>query len=446
MSRTRRDARLQRLAIAAGTGLIALCASAPPSAHAQETELQALRRQIEELQGRLEKLESTQNASAANNEANPPSRAKFPVTISGLAQVQGLSFFGQRGGSPNAQNTFRLRRAEIQVSGAITPRISGTIKVDAAKALGTNTAAASFQAGNILQDLQLTYLVRTRGTGATASNLYIDAGQFKIPVGYESLQSSAALPLVERALMFTARDPFRGGYGDIRDTGLQLRGNFGTELNFRLGAFNGAGERQNAQALSDAKAYLGLLSYTPTGVPGLTVGISGGSGNTGSGGPTGSGTTVDFPERARRTLFNAFGVYKRDKITLQGELLNGKSAAIGVTGGTGANAPLIGRDIRGYYASVGYLFTPQLEGVLRYDTLNADRNAPDGTGDTRVRDLIIGANYYLKGNNAKVQVNLIERNGARGLFSGGRSVGSSTGSSDLSNSRTELRTQLQVSF
>jgi predicted porin len=70
------------------------------------------------------------------------------------------------------------------------------------------------------------------------------------------------------------------------------------------------------------------------------------------------------------------------------------------------------RDIRGYYGTVGYRFTPKLEGVLRYDYLDANR---DLGGDTEVRDIIAGLNYYIKGNNAKIQVNVLRRNGAEGL-------------------------------
>ncbi|HEX8237545.1 MAG TPA: hypothetical protein VF600_16430, partial [Abditibacteriaceae bacterium] len=73
-----------------------------------------------------------------------------------------------------------------------------------------------------------------------------------------------------------------------------------------------------------------------------------------------------------------------------------------------------------------------------YDFLDANR---DLGGDTEVRDIIAGVNYYLKGNNAKIQVNVLRRNGAQGL---GGSV--SNPSSDIQNDRTELRVQGQVSF
>jgi phosphate-selective porin len=85
------------------------------------------------------------------------------------------------------------------------------------------------------------------------------------------------------------------------------------------------------------------------------------------------------------------------------------------------------------------MFTSKLEGLLRYDYLNADR---DGAGDTSVRDLILGLNYYLKGN-TKIQANLIRRDGAHDL-AGASSV--TNPHSDIHNDRTELRTSVQVAF
>ena len=467
---TRRDQRLKRVTAVTLAGALTIVAGLP--AHAQD-DVATLRKQIEELQQRLDAIEKAQKdqaeaariqaeaakaqADAAKAQADaakadaaktqtetpkpvnpvvtPPVTAasKLPLTISGLLQVQSLNFFSQSDQSPRAQDTFRLRRAEIAATAGITPRLTGLVRIDPAKGLSQNSAGSVLQASTILQDLQLSYQVR-KPAEAQGSKVFVDAGQFKIPVGYEStLVSSADTPFVERALIFTVRDPFRGGYGDIRDTGLQVRGNFKGSFSYRLGIFNGLGDRQNAQALSTTKAYLGLLAYTPSQVPGLTLGLSGGFGNTGSGAPTSAG---DFPDRSDRHLFNAFGVYKRGKFTAQGEYLTGKSQQIGVAG---ANGAFPRADIKGYYGTVGYRFTPKIEGLFRYDTVDTNRNL---VGDTNVRDLVWGLNYYLKGNNAKLEVNLIRRNGAND----NATVGSATGSGDLRNDRTELRTQLQVAF
>ncbi len=433
-----------------------LLAGAPAgivAAHAQTNqagEIEALRAQLKELQTRLDALEAQQKQAAADQKKaadtaaktaetaarTPAVTARQPVTLSGLLQAQSLGFFGQSGPGPRASDTFRLRRGELRVAGSITPRVTGTVMIDPAKTTFNRAAGPGEAASNTirardnpLQEIQLSYLLRKAAEGSS-DNLYLDFGQFKIPVGYESLLSSSALPLIERALMFTARDPFDGGYGDVRDTGLQLRGTQGP-FDYRLGVFNGFGDRQNTLAISDAKAVLGMLSYRLNRVKGLQVGVSGGRGNTGI---RNSGSLLSGP-RANRDLFNLFAAYKGDRLSLQAEYLTGE--AQGLNAGAGGFTPAA-RDLRSFYGSIGYLFTSRLEGILRYDFLDADAAA---AGDTTVRDLILGLNYYIKGNNAKIQANLLRRNGAADL-----AAASGNPTADLRNDRTELRVQGQIAF
>jgi hypothetical protein len=261
----------------------------------------------------------------------------------------------------------------------------------------------------------LTYLLTQNSKGAH----YVDAGQFKIPIGYEGDQvSSSALPLTNRALMYQLRDPFGGGYGDIRETGVRLRGTMG-EFGYDLGIFNGFGERQNATAQSDAKAVMGRLMYRPKVLPDFVIGISGGTGNTG-GAP-----------RNHRSVLNAFTAYKRDKWSAQAEFLNGDAPPLG--GGAS-------RDVRSYYGSVGYVFTPRLEGVARYDSFDVNRNA----GGFDVQDISLGVNYYTQGNNAKLLVNSVRRNGTGTASAAPGASGSGLGS--IANDSTALVVQGQLAF
>ena len=95
---------------------------------------------------------------------------------------------------------------------------------------------------------------------------------------------------------------------------------------------------------------------------------------------------------------------------------------------TGAPITVNGRDIQGYYGAVGYMFTPKLQGLFRYDNLDTDRSASNAT----LEDYTLGLNYFLKGNEAKVQFNIIDHNGDSGA------LGFRDG--------TELRTAFQASF
>lgn len=403
----------------ASTGIFALSAAIVLAgispAQAQQTEVQALRAQIEELVGRLEKLEAD-NVKAADAAAaaksSPAVTSKSPVVVSGLLQVHSLNYLSQDRAFARNSDTFRLRRGELRLTApSITSRISGTIMIDPAKAASNTAAAPLIRArDSVLQEIQLSYLLNKKGN----NSLTVDVGQYKIPIGYESLQSSSALPLVERALIFTQRDPFDGGYGDVRDTGIQLRGTSG-QISYRLGVFNGLGDRQNTLANSDPKAILGLVSFKPKSVQGLEVGVSGGKGSTGNSATAGTA-------RTDRSLFNLFAAYKKDKLTLQSEYLKGDAQ---LADGTGI------RDIAGYYGLVGYQINKRVEAVFRYDSLDTNRNA----SGAKVSDLTLGLNYYLKGNNAKIQTNIVRHSGAAGASIAG-----------LRPDRTELRTAFQVAF
>lgn len=408
-------------------------------AHAQPSEINLLRQQLAQMQARLDKLEAAQSAAQAESKAalkaaapSVSTASKSPLTFSGLLQVHSLNFLSEttkNGGLPS-RDTFRLRRGEIRLTApAITDRISATVMFDPAKVVASrgNSATSTIrERDNLLQEIQISYLI---SKGTKGSN-FIDVGQYKIPVGYEStLVSSGAMPLIERSLIFSQRDPFDGGYGDVRDTGIQLRGTT-PDFDYRIGVFNGLGDRQNGLSLSDNKALLGLVAYK--GIKNLTMGISGGQGNTGVNNFTvTNGVTSTIVSRDHRSLFNVFGFYKKEKLSLQGEYLVGKAAPILVESNT-----IAGRDIRGYYGTFSYLLTPKIEGVLRFDHLNTNTNAADADAN----DFIMGLNYYIKGNNAKVQTNLIKRNG------GGNAPTSNVPSNNLRNDRLELRTAFQVAF
>ncbi len=453
----------RKLATSGLFALAALVVIGGRPAHAQQSETEALRTQIEELTARLDALEQARNTTNDNNKANPSITTKQPVTISGLFQVQAAGFARENGNAfPRQQSSFRLRRAEMRVTApTITDRISGTVQFDFARGVSSSAAAGQQNlttSQSILQEVQLSYLLKKASAqvgapaqaGATTStplpnNIFLDAGQFKLPIGYEGdLVSSGALQTIERALMFRARDFNGGGRGDIRDTGLQLRGTLGGNLDYRLGVFNGLGERQDLLSTSNRKAYVARLMYRPRSFDGLSVGISGAQGNTGVAQLNASGTPVagNAFQNFDRKVYTAFAVYKRNKITFQNEFSEGsdKNKSLGLTAAAARE-----RKFRGYYSSLGYLFTPQIEGVFRYDYFDFDRNLSSSLGKTDARELTAGINYYIKGNNAKIQANIVRLRGAKGLTSGNGFGGGGQGQG-FQNDRTEFRLQGQVSF
>jgi phosphate-selective porin len=379
--------------------------TAAPGSPEEVAQLRAL---VNALSTRLQTLEGAQKKTAeVVAKPNVSTGSKLPITISGLLQVQGLANFNQSGPDARSNDTFRLRRGELRLTGQIAPRLKASAMFDIAKTQNSSDRPSD----SVLQEIVLSYLLqenKARGTSST-----VDIGQFKLPIGYEGdLVSSSALQTIERALMFQNRDPFRGGYGDKRDTGVQLRGQRG-KFAYWIGAFNGLGERQNTTAASDNKSVLARLVYQPGGKNGLRLGVSGGVGNTGN--PTTGGPRLD------RNLLNLFAVYKKNKITAQTEYLIANSQTIADTSV---------RDVRSYYGSVGYLFTKKLEGVARYDVFDFSRAGSGG----KISEATLGVNYYIKGNNAKIQANIVQRNGDGSAPSGFQSDG------------VQLRTSFQAAF
>ena len=429
-----------RRSLSAIAGLIgaAVALNGAP-AHAQQSEIDLLRQQLVELQARLEKLESAKiDVKAITPTVN--SASKTPVTVSGLLQLQPQIFLNQDREDNRLADTFRIRRGEVRITApSITPRVSGSVMFDLAK---TNNLT---NAGSLLQEIVASYNFRNVPT----SPAFLDIGQFKPGFGFESdLVSSGALQTTERALFYSFRDlaaasaptidpdgaagPLRpipsglpaarpgGGLGDSRDQGARLRGTLaGGTVAYNVGIFNGIGERQNGTAGGDPKAVVGRLIYRPLNT-GLQLGVSALRANT-------RGDVSATPNLALdRDGYAAFVAYKKDKINFQAEYaeLNSERRRVGQ----------FYRNGTGYYAGLGYLVTPKLELVGRYDTLKIDARtgAANPATNTTTKEYILGANYYIKGNNAKIQANLVkvDDNLAEATTGGG----------------LQLRTNFQVSF
>lgn len=434
-----------RRTLRAVAGLIgASIALSGAPAFAQQSEIDLLRQQLAELQARLDKLETNQTTAAATIKTNTPtaaSNSKTPIVIGGLLQLQPLTFLDQDRTAGKLADTFRIRRGEIRITApTITPRISGTAMFDLAKTNNTTNA------GSLLQEIVIAY---NFDKSANAPK-FIDIGQFKPGFGFESdLVSSGALQTTERALFYSFRDlaaasaptlaidpdgpagpllPFPsvasglpaprpgGGLGDSRDQGLRLRGSFANStIAYNVGVFNGIGERQNGTAGGDPKAYVARLIYRPTDT-GLQIGVSGLRANTRG---DATGTALE------RDGYGAFLAYKKDKINFQAEYAELNSER--------RNNNTFFRNGTGYYAGLGYLISPKFELVGRYDTLKVDaRGGVPAATETTTKEYTLGANYYIKGNNAKIQANIVKVDD--NLAAAGTSDG------------LQLRTNFQVAF
>jgi len=298
-------------------------------------------------------------------------------------KFQGLVQGWYQQGSEGFVGSFRLRRTELGISGDVTSRARFMVMIDPSKALSLNTQTTAISGAPVLTQMSVNHASRILQDAyvavTVAPHLDVQVGQFKVPLNFEGLASSYALPLVERSLIDTDRT--RGGtFGDLREIGLMVRGAFANGLEYRLGLFNGLGFNQNDLDKDNRKAVAGRLTYK-TPVKGLRVGGFGAVDN-------------DASAESERKRMGVDAQYLHGPLLLQAELVAGRDGWL---------------DRLGYYATIGYKITKAAEIVARYDVLDPDTNFDTTTANVTERDYDVGFNYYITGNNLKFQAGYIRK-------------------------------------
>ncbi|MFH1537553.1 MAG: porin [bacterium] len=168
--------------------------------------------------------ESAVPTSPANTGISPK------VNINGYVKIR--AEWTENGDSAN-NDTYRIRQARVAFYGESVPGLSYKLN------LGLERTAP------VLLDAVLSY--------GLSPELKFTAGQFKIPLSRESLQSGKDLDLMERAWFL---DQFR--HANARDVGLKLAYRPHHDLNLEIGTFNGTGK--NTTDTNDQPIWVGRLS------------------------------------------------------------------------------------------------------------------------------------------------------------------------------------------
>ncbi|HEU4581820.1 MAG TPA: porin [Polyangiaceae bacterium] len=280
---------------------------------------------------------------------------------------------------------FRLRRVELRAKGDIVPKTvsyyagfdvakvfsvsNGTSSVGVTAADGTPGGTATVPTTTIgadrspLQDVWITY-----------STEYADvvAGQFKIPIGLESQQSSARL-------FFPERNKVDREYGDRRDIGIKIEKKIADVFYYYVGIFNGNGQNT---ADNDRAKDLGLrLEAYP--IPGLLIGGA-------AYGTVGAGPKDTVRNRVEGDL----------RLELADLIVQGSY----IHAWTGPDARRL--EGQGVYGQLGYTIANTIQPVARLGYLDINRgddipprNEPESGPQ---RQFEIGLNYLVKGHDAKI--------------------------------------------
>jgi hypothetical protein len=285
-----------------------------------------------------------------------------PTSVSGLLQVM-LS-----GGDSALKSTYRIRRAEVKVVSDLGKKAQAVVMVDVSKALSLTTAGTSTtvtQSSRVLQDA---YLV------LPAWKLTINAGQQRLPLGFEGANGASSLETVDRALFES--DRARGGsFGDVRDLGAYATGKW-KWIDYRAGLFNGSGETMNDVDKNVGKTVTGQLAFKPTFVKGLRVGGSA---------ATSGKATGDKPTRDRVI---ADVVYVRGSALFQAEAAHGQDGVI---------------TREGFYVLGGFTVIPQLKIVARFDAWDPNTAKETAAGDVTERDYLVGFTWLPPATRLKAQ-------------------------------------------
>jgi hypothetical protein len=288
---------------------------------------------------------------------------------------------------------FRVRRAELQAKGEILPKLwAYKVVFDFAKvaAFSTTTAQVPVTAADGGASPG-TVAVPTSTSGADRSALqdafmtymsdYADVtiGQFKTPVGFEGLQSSAKLLFPERAKVVRE-------YGDRRDIGIKIDKKIADVFYYNIGLFNGNGQNtfnvngQNQLDNDRAKDLALRLEAYP--IPGLTIG-----------GLAYGTVNAEDADTVRNRLEADLRLEMADLI-VQGEYIHGW---------TGPKARRL--EGHGAYGAIGYTIAQQFQPVARLGFLDINIGdipplTPAESGPQRQFEF--GLNYLVKGHDAKL--------------------------------------------
>ena len=324
--------------------------------------------------GRVEAQDTT-SVPGPGHEPTPQAPA---VQINGLLQVWYLDGHTVT----SAHDTYRIRRADLKLSGVISPRVRWRISLDGAKLLNLNKTTTVAADSAVLDDVavdQRSRILQEASINVTlAPAVRVDVGQQIIPLSYEGVTAASQIETIERT-MFIAERGRGGGISDVRDIGAEVRGSVAdNHVDYQLGVFNEFGDTQNSTDQNDQKATIGRLAFRLPGLPALQLGASG-------------GVEGGLPEQ-RRERAGGEGQFRNRWLTLRAEVMGARD-----------------RGLRrlGYYGLGAFRPTPDVELVGRWDYWDPDLHNESGAADAAEREIVAGASYFIEGGATRLAANVV---------------------------------------
>ena len=387
------------LALAAVAGLLA-CAGVARAAESASLEAR-LKLVEDQLRSMHEENQQLRQQLGWDGKALPvsvrPAGREQKLALGGYLQAQ-----ADVGEEPDSRfvgvsDRFLIRRARVNFSGSFAERFDFKVEAD----FGNNSIAGRTGYGAQLTDVFLNW------TRLGFANVKL--GQFKTPFGYEQLVADTQMPTAERTLV---NDRLTLN----RQIGAAISGSFyGKRLGYSVGAFNGNGIN-NGFNDSDGFEYVGRLTGVPVQTKHdgrdvkWTVGLSAYASRDASVAALSSADQrfdssaapgVDNLFCGRRSGWGVDTQLKWGGLDLQAEILG---ARFHPANGNHTATPLDDRfEALGWWALAGWFLSPKAQAIVRYESLDMNRRLAGNSAD----EWTFGLNYYIKGDDLKLQFNYL---------------------------------------
>ncbi len=199
-------------------------------------------------------------------------------------------------------------------------------------------------------------------------------GNTRPPVGMEGGYSPYVLP-------FISRSQISRNFGTVRKLGGRISGNYSL-FDYDLGLYSSDTYFQN---FFPGTEFVGWVNFKPLGKTGgkygkLTLG----------GGVQNGNRDCDY------TVTGAYVGYEYKKWLLNFEWAdaNGYNGPIGYS---------VDKHASGFYSTLAYRFTPKLQGLIRYDQFDPNKNIANNNR----KEYVAGLNYFIKGQALKLMLNYV---------------------------------------
>lgn len=319
-----------------------------------ESEVQALREENRELREELRAARASTPASPALAETS--TEAATTIKVGGLVQAQAESGDALDSRFTDDNDRVFLRRARINAGGSVARDFDYRVELDLAGSLSGSSGVRA----------QMTdaYVTWTRHAAAS-----LRIGQFKAPFGFEQLYSDPKLFAPERT---AGSDRITLG----RQTGVQLFGERG-RVSYAVGAFNGNGTNVS---FNDDEGFTTVGRISAKVTDGWSVGVNGFRGEE---------TNVSVPPElglANNTFAGTRSAWGVDTQVVAGPVELWLETL---------RARYDSRSLEATSAQAVWSLTKRWQAVVRWDEY-AD-----------AATWLLGANYYLKGHDLKLQLHFL---------------------------------------